>query len=301
MLAIIIPYYKLTFFDATLSPLAAQTCQDFKVYIGDDASPEDPSNLIEKYKGQFDFSYHRFEDNLGGISLTQQWERCIALSNNEEWLMILGDDDVLGENVVKEFYKNIKTVQNQNNNLIRFSSKIIHSSTGTLSEVYNNPKNENSVDSYIKHLQGISRSSLSEYVFRRESYVKHGFCNYPLAWHADDRAWLDFTNCGWIYSINDALVSIRLFDGSISGNTQNIVLKKEARFLFFKDILSYKWKNLNRLQKRVFVIEFGKIIIVDKKQDKKSLFLVLRKFISIGALKPCAKFLRNLCFHYQKE
>ena len=83
MLAIVIPYYKLTFFDATLASLAAQTCHDFKVYIGDDASQEKPSALLEKYKEQFDFIYHRFDENLGGTSLTKQWERCIALSGNE--------------------------------------------------------------------------------------------------------------------------------------------------------------------------------------------------------------------------
>jgi glycosyltransferase involved in cell wall biosynthesis len=71
MLAIIIPYYKLTFFEATLQSLAHQIDKRFKVYIGDDASPEDPSELLEKYQGKFDFVYHRFDSNLGGISLTQ--------------------------------------------------------------------------------------------------------------------------------------------------------------------------------------------------------------------------------------
>jgi glycosyltransferase involved in cell wall biosynthesis len=55
LLAIIIPYYKLTFFEDTLQSLAEQTCPDFKVYIGDDASPENPSELLEKYQGKFDF------------------------------------------------------------------------------------------------------------------------------------------------------------------------------------------------------------------------------------------------------
>jgi hypothetical protein len=40
MLAIIIPYYKLCFFEENLQSLAAQTDKRFKVYIGDDASPE---------------------------------------------------------------------------------------------------------------------------------------------------------------------------------------------------------------------------------------------------------------------
>ena len=42
MLAIVIPYYKLTFFEATLQSLADQTDKRFMVYIGDDASLESP-------------------------------------------------------------------------------------------------------------------------------------------------------------------------------------------------------------------------------------------------------------------
>ena len=46
MLAIIIPYYKIVFFEETLKSLSEQTDKRFKVYIGDDASPENPANLI---------------------------------------------------------------------------------------------------------------------------------------------------------------------------------------------------------------------------------------------------------------
>jgi hypothetical protein len=65
------------------------------------------ADLLERYKGKLNLRYHRFESNLGGISLVRQWERCIALSNNEE-LMILGDDDILGDNVVESFYSQYK-------------------------------------------------------------------------------------------------------------------------------------------------------------------------------------------------
>ena len=104
MLAIIIPFYKITYFEATLQSLANQTDNRFKVYIGDDASPNDSSPLLKKFEGKFDFLYHRFEDNLGGKSLTLQWKRCIELKGDEEWLMILGDDDMLESNVVQTFH-----------------------------------------------------------------------------------------------------------------------------------------------------------------------------------------------------
>ena len=71
MLAIVIPYYKRTFFEETLQCLVNHTNQRFKVYIGDDASPENPSELLKKQKGRFDFVYLSFEQNIGGKSLTQ--------------------------------------------------------------------------------------------------------------------------------------------------------------------------------------------------------------------------------------
>jgi len=104
-LAIVIPYYKIDFFEVCLESLSIQTNKNFKVYIGDDASPEDPSEILEHFKDSLNIVYHRFYENLGGTSLTQQWHRCINLSAGERWIMILGDDDYLSENYVEEFYK----------------------------------------------------------------------------------------------------------------------------------------------------------------------------------------------------
>jgi hypothetical protein len=146
MLAIVIPYFKRTFFEATLESLANQTDKRFKVYIGDDATPENPSDLLEKYKGKFDFAYHRFETNLGGISLTQQWERCIALSGEEGWIMILGDDDVLGENVTAAFYDNLPEVEQKEINVVRFATQKIGRDGNFISDFYYHPQIENAVD-----------------------------------------------------------------------------------------------------------------------------------------------------------
>lgn len=42
MLAIVIPYYKINYFEETLKSLSNQTDKKFKVYIGNDASENDP-------------------------------------------------------------------------------------------------------------------------------------------------------------------------------------------------------------------------------------------------------------------
>jgi hypothetical protein len=58
MLAIVIPYYKIRFF-SYVTIVAIQTDKRFKVYIGNDASDEDPTQLLEKFKIQFDFDIIR--------------------------------------------------------------------------------------------------------------------------------------------------------------------------------------------------------------------------------------------------
>ena len=149
MLAIVIPYYKIAFFEETLKSLANQTNKQFIVYIGDDASKDDPTFLLKKYKSQFLLEYHRFNNNLGGVSLVRQWERCIALSKEEEWLMILGDDDYLGNNVVELFYKYFQEF-NSKANVIRFASRIVKQELNTISKVYNHPIWEKATDAYFK-------------------------------------------------------------------------------------------------------------------------------------------------------
>ena len=184
MLSIVIPYYKIAFFESTLNSLAFQTDKRFIVFIGDDASPEDPKILLEKYTGKFDFIYHRFDNNLGGISLTQQWERCIALSGKEEWIMILCDDDVLSSNVVHEFYQQLPNFMSKSN-VVRFATQKIDGEDNIISDSYFHPQFETSTEFLHRKYNTISRSSLSEYIFDFSSLENIKFRNLPLGWYSD--------------------------------------------------------------------------------------------------------------------
>lgn len=256
MLAIIIPFYKLTFFESTLQSLANQRDKRFKLYIGDDASLEDCTSLLQKFKGQFDYIYHRFETNQGSVSLTQQWERCIALSNTEEWLMILGDDDWLSDNVIEEFYKNIDLIE-KNYNVVRFASKIFYICKNEYSELYCHPKEEKFSETYFKKLKGTSRSSLSENIFKRKMYLKYGFKNYPLAWNSDDRAWFDFSESKPIFTINNAIMYISVSGESISGMKCNIETKIKSQVLFYSYLLwSFKLKFYQKVEIAHHILRF---------------------------------------------
>lgn len=245
MLAIVIPYYKLSFFQETLQSLSNQTDKRFKVYIGDDDSNENPMELLNQYQKEFDFVYHRFETNLGRISLTQQWERCIGLIAEEEWLMILGDDDYLGENVVEQFYGHLQEFQ-EKTNLVRFSSRTIVQDENYKATICQHPVWETATDAFYRKFNLITRSSLSEYIFLKKVYDKYGFYNYPLAWNSDDRAWLDFAEDKPIYSINDGLVNIRLSNLSITGMKDNLALKNNSLVAFHKYIIQNKLSHFNK-------------------------------------------------------
>ena len=295
MLAIIIPYYKISFFEATLQSLAAQICQDFKVYIGDDASPENPSMLLENYKGMFDFVYHRFETNLGGTSLTKQWERCIALSGNEDWLMILGDDDLLGHNVVEEFYRNLPEIEEIGCNVVRFATQKLNEFGECISEIYLHPKVEKASDFFLRK----TRSSLSEYIFRKVNVVKIGFRDFALGWYSDVMAVLEFSDFDTVFTMNESLVFIRISNYSISGKQDNFKLKSSATFDFYYYLLKNKKQIFDKLQTKELKKCICKAYLNDKKQVL-NFFKIFWLYMSRGWVYEYFSFIKAMFLNLQK-
>ena len=250
MLAIVIPFYNIVFFEETLQSLNKQTDKRFKVYIGNDASPSNPEVLLHKYQGKFDFVYHRFENNLGSTSLTQQWKRCIELTSNEKWLMILGDDDALEKNVVEEFYKNVNEVEKEGIAVVRFSTVKMDKTSKTITDVYTHPKTEKAVDFLFRK----TRSSLSEYVFLKSKVIDIGFKDFPLAWFSDVLAILEFSDFNRIFTINTAVIKIRISNISISGKKDNLKQKAQATFEYHHYLITKKENYFTNKQKEVLFL-----------------------------------------------
>ncbi|PKP25191.1 MAG: glycosyltransferase family 2 protein [Bacteroidetes bacterium HGW-Bacteroidetes-2] len=275
MLAIVIPYYKKVFFRATLESLAKQTNKNFKVYIGNDASPENPVEIIEQYTEKLNIVYKQFDNNLGGNSLVQHWARCIELIVDEKWVLLLGDDDILCESVVNRFYDNLNEF-NLKTNVIRYSSIIINKNSEEISEIYNHPKWEEPSQSYYRKFKCLTRSSISEYIFILESYNKYGYTHYPTGWYSDDKAWLDFSDSKPIYTINDSIICIRESKFSISGKENNLPEKKYARLLFLKDIIIEKYDLFSKQQRQELIRAYETLIFALKRVTLKEYLFILR-------------------------
>ncbi|WP_434035418.1 glycosyltransferase family 2 protein [Formosa sp. 4Alg 33] len=234
MLAIIIPYYKYTFLKDTLKSLANQTDKRFTVYIGNDASPENPHELIEEFKGQMSIVYKSFSENLGGTSLVLQWKRCLALVQNEEWIQILGDDDMISSNFVASFYEAFPKIEQYGAEVIRWSTYVVNEKGVQTSKQFVHPEKETAVDFFERKFSKKTRSSLSEYVFKKATVLEKGFQPFNLAWHTDDMAVFEFSNNQSIYSINTAYVSVRVSKLNITGDSQHYVAKNKGTFQFME-------------------------------------------------------------------
>jgi glycosyltransferase involved in cell wall biosynthesis len=186
-LAIIIPVFKPDFLAKALSCLSQQTDPRFNIYIGDDASPADIQSIAKSTLKGRSYIYRRFENNLGGKSLPQQWNRCVDLSN-EPWVWLFGDDDTMDENCVEAFYKLLEK-EKPAADILRFDSWIINESDKVIGLHTLHPDEESWLEFAYGHLMGWRRSFMQQLIFRRSAFeATGGFVDFPLAWSTDDAA-----------------------------------------------------------------------------------------------------------------
>lgn len=240
--------------------LSKQTNKNFNVYIGDDASTVCPQKLIAQYGTNLNVKYKRFTTNLGSKSLVKQWYRCLDLIEGEDWVMIVGDDDVLGINVIDAFYQNVSEINEKHINVVRYASQTIDSKGLPTSNIYEHTKIAQSTDFLFEN----KRSSLSEHLFRRKCFKEIEIKNYPLAWHSDNMMILEMTDFKEIYSINEALVQVRKSRKSISGSSSLNHLKWLASFKFYYHLLVNFNHKFEAKERRIIKERIEKICLNNK-------------------------------------
>lgn len=249
-LAIVIPYFKLKYFEESLLSIKNQTNKRFKLYIGNDNSPDPPVSLINKtFINQENIVYKYFDTNLGSVALTRHWERCINLSN-EEYIWLFSDDDIMPEDAVERFYSSIK--DSQEVDLFRFNIQIINETKNPLFPVSEHPLHETAISFLNRRLKGELISSACEYIFSRKIYsVNQGFVEFPLAWASDDATWLNYAEEKGVFLIPGNHVSWRMGGNNISSKTSNYKKKAIASIAFIEYISSKfpieNWLKLNWL------------------------------------------------------
>lgn len=243
-LAIVIPAYKADFLKETLDSIRRQTDQRFRLYIFDDASPFKIKEVIEGSNLTKDVVYHRFDRNVGQYSIVKQWERCINSVDDEEWIWLFSDDDLMDPNCVSSFYSALDKYPDSV--AFRFNTDKIADHGELIRE--NRFLNEfNAVSFLNQKLTYNQESYVVETIFSREVHNKiGGIPDLPMAWASDDLFTVKLALSGNVQIIEDALVYWRYSDKNISGSIdkKSAILKLKASRYFVKWI----YKNQNHLK-----------------------------------------------------
>ncbi|MDZ7720276.1 MAG: glycosyltransferase [Balneolaceae bacterium] len=231
-LAIVLPAYKSEFLQKTLQSICNQTDQRFILYIFDDASPHNIEQITQQVSFDCKVKFKRFKRNLGKRSLTQQWERCIGETAEEDWIWLFSDDDIMTPDCVESFYKTVNV--NPGFSAYRFNTKKV-SVNGKVIKENEFPEILDGAEFLNNKLSYKEESYIVEYVFSRRAYQEiDGFPDLPLAWTADDLFCLKLAQHGGICSIKGGSVHWRYSDSNISGrkNRKNALLKVNAALEF---------------------------------------------------------------------
>jgi len=294
-IAIVIPYYKIDFFEKTLESLQLQTNKDFNLYIGNDNSPNNPQEIIEKYNSIIT-SYKEFDTNIGGKSLSKQWERCIdELVENEEWIIVLADDDTLSENCIQEFYNHVEEAEKKGISLIKYKCRVINENDKIVKELPDYPHIQKAPIFFGNLYLNIGFSTLSENIFRIEKYRKYKYQDIELAYGSDAIAVLEFSEFGDILFINNAFMSFRDSEVNLSGkrNSTDLRLRKMKGN---SEYMGYLLKNYSQKFDYDTKVNMSKMMyrnfrIVYKNDILKNIyyFLILLKTIKITDIKNIIK------------
>lgn len=268
-IAIVIPAYKAQFFRHTLESLAHQSCKNFTLYIGDDASPDDFESLVSIYKKDIDIVYKKFDNNLGGKDLVAQWKRCIEMTKGEPWIWLFSDDDILGPNCIRLLLDEL-TKQSQKD-IYHFNVSVIDEYNNVVRKVKRFPTIISSKELFIKKESATIESFVVEYIFSRDIYDKvGGFQEFDLAWGSDITTWVKMGNDRGIKTIEGDEVFWRSSSLNITTNLNKSMVYRKFRasldymvFVndFFKDadIISFNLKNFYRL-----LFHYSNILDIDQ-------------------------------------
>lgn len=239
-LAIVIPAYKIDYFENVLKSLSSQTCKDFNVYIGIDASPYDFESIISKYKGKINLLYKRFNINFGGKDLVSHWNRCLDLIRDEEWIWLFSDDDLLDNNCVESFYSQLKN--DDSFDLYHFTVDIINADNKIIKSLTSFPDVLPSL-TYLKQKSAAKINSfVVDFIFRRSTFVNlGGFQKFDLAWGSDVATWAKLGRNSGIKTIHSAKVKWRSSGINITTvyKKESLLRKLSANVEFFKWCKSY--------------------------------------------------------------
>jgi len=223
--SICIPAYKSKFLKECIESILRQTIADFELIILNDCSPEPIDEIITQFEDKR-LHYVKNNQNVGALNLVNNWNKCLSLTHGE-FIVIMGDDDLLEPDYLEEFSKLITSYPELD--VYHCRSKIIDDKGNTWLLTPACPAYENVYDSIWHRLNQFRSNYISDYMYKTKSLRNRGgFYPLPLAWGSDDiTAFIASSEKGIAHS-NKPVFKYRSHGLSISSTLNNGLAKLDA-------------------------------------------------------------------------
>ena len=255
-IAVIIPAFKPEHLDAAIRSIVEQTNQNFHLYVGDDAGPKEIFEICQNYTHLENFTYARFNTNVGKNNLIASWERCISLCNNEDYIWVFSDDD-LAECSCIEAAINCITEDEQYPSIINLNTRVINNSGKVTSKDPTLPKSETSLDLAKRILEGRMLICMQSQIFSKEAHKKMGgIVNFPFGQASDWATAIHFASINDIKHLSNTYVYWRNSGSNITAiaHKHNTLLKINAHLKFHSWICT-KFKNIDDIVFQRLILE----------------------------------------------
>jgi glycosyltransferase involved in cell wall biosynthesis len=296
-LAIVIPAYKIDFFEKSLASIDAQTNKNFNLYIIIDGSTADFESIIERYSFSCKLVVHRFLKNLGRSDLVAAWDRSLNFVGDEEWIWLFSDDDEMDPECVQKFYLKLNETH-RHYDLYRFNNLRINAEGKKISNKSNHPIIESSEGFLRRRLNYETSNFISEYIFRKKRFYEcEGFVSFPAAWATDDATWIKLGLKTGICTIGDATVKWRQSDKNVSGSKSDKIIqqqKKKASLMFVNWAYELSLINHFKIPDKEFLqwlLTMMKIVGYKRKESVYPLSLIRLKTFKLSSLFINLKFI----------
>lgn len=181
--SICIPAYKSRYLQLCIESILKQTLTDFELIILNDCSPESVDAIVQQF-GDKRIKYFKNDQNVGAIDLVKNWNKCLSLATGE-YIMIMGDDDLLAPDYLEEFSKLIDLYPALH--VFHCRSKVINDTGETIMLTPAHPTFEHVYDSIWHRLEQYRSNYISDFIYHTANLRKQGgFFYLPLAWGSDD-------------------------------------------------------------------------------------------------------------------
>lgn len=245
--SVCIPAYKGRFLDECIRSILGQTVADFELIILNDCSPEPVKAIV----GGFDdprIRYYENTRNVGGVKLTDNWNRCLELAQGE-YIVMMGDDDRMDPAYLETFSVLIKNYAGLD--VYHCRSMVIDDGGVPLRLTPSAPAYERVCDHIWHRLNQWRSQYISDFVYRTETLRQlGGFYPLPLAWGSDDiTAYLAAAGKG-IAHTNEPVFQYRSNGLSIS-SSGNELEKMRANTLYAQWLHAFLAQHVPHASERV--------------------------------------------------